>query len=208
MHMKIIKSIYEGLMVLLVMLTIMTIWSEQTYNSTINWIVWIIFVVDFIVRLYLTQEKWSFIKSNPFLLIAIIPFDQFFQLARLVRVIYLFRLKTITKYYISPYIEKLTYKSTIFLITILFAFLFIESYFVWIAERSIPSYLSAMYVTFGHLLVFGNQLFEIEKQWIVWSLTGTSIIGLIVQGVALQWAFTKIERYIPRKKDTRNNQSS
>src|SRR5690625_509358 len=98
-------------MIFLVMLTIITLWTDNTFNPTINWIVWFVFFIDFVSRLVMTKKKWNFIKHNPFLLIAIIPFDQVFQIARIVRVFYLFRIKTIAKYYITPYVRNLTYQS-------------------------------------------------------------------------------------------------
>lgn len=108
---KLMKITYEITMVILVMATIITLWTENSFDSIINLIVWIVFAADFLIRLFRAQEKWTFIKENPFLLIAIIPLDQFFQLARIVRLFYLFRIKTIAKYYVSPYMMKLTYQS-------------------------------------------------------------------------------------------------
>ncbi|GAA0341768.1 hypothetical protein GCM10008967_35200 [Bacillus carboniphilus] len=195
------KTIYEGIMILLVMLTIMTIWTEETYNSTINWIVWFVFVVDFIIRLWASNNKWTFLKQNPFLVLAIIPFGQFFQVARIVRVIYLFRIKTITKYYVTPYIEKLSYRSMTLVVSIVIALLAIESFIVYFAEVSIESYFDALYVIVGHLFFFGHQVYAIEKAWMVWMLTGTSILGIVIQGLALQWVFLKIEKYIPSKRE-------
>src|SRR5690625_3348909 len=128
---KLMKVMDEGTMILLVRLTIMTIWTEHTINSTINWVVWGIFFIDFLVRLWLTKNKWDFVKQNPFLILAIIPFDQFFQIARIVRLIYFFRIKTIAKYYITPYVRKLTYQSVTLLFTMILGLLLIESYVVW-----------------------------------------------------------------------------
>jgi voltage-gated potassium channel len=201
---NILKTVYECIMVLLVMLTVITIWTEDTYNSTINWIVWIVFVIDYFIRLFTYKEKWNFIKQNPFLLIAIIPFDQFFQVARLVRVIYLFRIKTITKYYFTPYMEKLTYQSMTLILSILLFFLMAESVVIWNLESSILTYYDAVYVIFGHLLFFGYQIYVIENPITIWALTFTSILGIIIQGLALQWAFTKVETYFPRTKKSRD----
>ena len=187
-------------MVVLVMLTIITIWTEEAYNSTINWIVWIIFVIEYFTRLVVSKEKWSFIKQNPLLLIAIIPFDQFFQLARLARVIYLFRIKTITKYYIAPYIEKLTYQSRTLIASMLLLLVLAESVLIWWLEPTILTYFDALYVILGHLMFFGHQIFVIENQISIWTLTGTSILGIILQGLALQWAFTKGECLFLRMK--------
>ncbi|MFD1039633.1 transporter [Virgibacillus byunsanensis] len=190
---KVMKIMYECIMILLVMLTIMSIWTENSYNSTINWIVWAVFFTDFLIRFIATRKKWDFIKRNPFLLIAIIPLDQFFQVARIVRLIYLFRIKTIAKYYITPYIEKLTYKSMMIIISIILLLLFVESLVVWNLESAIMTYNDALYTIVGYLLFFGHQIIVIENPISIWFLTGTSIIGIAIQGLALQWIFSKVE---------------
>ncbi len=178
------------------MLTIITLWTDSAYNSTINWIIWIVFFVDFFVRLVTSKKKWTFIKQNPFLVIAIIPFDQFFQVARIVRVIHLFRIKTITKYYVFPYLEKITYQSMIWIVSLIVAFLVAESVLIWQFESSIPTYADAWGVLLSHLMFVGHQLFVIENPVVIWALTGTSILGIIIQGLALQWVFTKIESIV------------
>jgi voltage-gated potassium channel len=200
---RLMKTIYEGMMLVLVMMTIITLWTENSYNSMINWIVWAVFVIDYFYRLFTSEEKWVFIKKHPFLIIAIIPFDQFFQVARIVRVIYLFRIKTITKYYISPYVKKLTYQSLTLIGTVLFLLLALESAVIWRVESSVPSFLDGLYVVFAHLLFFGHRIFEINHTLAIWTLTGTSIIGIVIQGLALQWLFTKLEPYIAKIKRMR-----
>ncbi|WP_052000309.1 hypothetical protein [Gracilibacillus boraciitolerans] len=85
------RIFYDVFMIFLVMLTILTLWVDHTVNSTINVIVWLIFLIDYMIRIVLSPpRKWEFIKKNPFLLLAVIPFDQFFQVARIVRLLYLF----------------------------------------------------------------------------------------------------------------------
>ncbi|MGP4108136.1 transporter [Virgibacillus sp. L01] len=190
---KMAKIAYESIMILLVMLTIITLWTQNTYSSTINWIVWGVFFIDFFFRLLTAKKKWDFIKQNPFLLIAIIPFDQFFQVARVVRVIYLFRIKTIAKYYIAPYVEKLTFQSKSLIVSILLSLMVAASFVIWNLESSIVAYYDALYVIIGYLLFFGHRVFEIEGQVSIWILTGISIIGIAIQGLALQWAFNKVE---------------
>src|SRR5690606_9634499 len=112
-------------------------WTEHTFNSTLNTIVWLIFFIDFIVRFIIAKKKWEFIRSNPFLVIAIIPLDQFFQIARIVRIFYLFRIKTIAKFYILPYIAKLTYRALVLFSLIFFVLLTLISSVVFHLERSI-----------------------------------------------------------------------
>ena len=191
---QVMKTVYEGIMVLLVMLTIVTIWTENTYNSAINWIVWAVFFIDFLFRFIASKKKWDFIKKNPFLLIAIIPFDQFFQMARIVRIIYFFRIKTIAKYYVIPYIEKLTYKSLAIMLSLVFLLLLVASVIIWKAEENIDNYFEAVLAVFSHLLFFGHRMFGMENTLSIWIVTGASIVGILLQGLALQWAFTKVEK--------------
>src|SRR5690625_227062 len=202
----ILKYTYEAMMVLLVLVTIVTLWTENTYNSTINTVVWVIFFLDFLIRLFLAKKKWDYIKSNPFLLIAIIPLDQFFQMARIVRLFYLFRIKTIAKYYIMPYASRLTYQAlTLFIMTFLGILIGIST-IVWKMEAAVTSLMEGLFVVSGHLLFFGHRIFIIEHTISVSLLTVVSISGVIVQGLALQWVLSKADFLYHKYK--RNRQSS
>src|SRR5690625_4914075 len=156
---QLFKYVYEIIMIVLVVATIVTLWTDNTYNTTINTIVWLIFFIDFVVRLFSAKEKWTYIKSNPFLIIAIIPFDQFFQIARIVRIFYLFRIKTIAKFYILPYIQKLTYRALVLFSSLFLIFLTGISAIVLQLEASISTFSEALFVVFGHLLFFGHRIF-------------------------------------------------
>lgn len=59
---------------------------------TIDYIILILFAGDYFVRLYLTKNRKAFIKNHIPELIAIIPFDNIFRMARLVRLVRLVRL--------------------------------------------------------------------------------------------------------------------
>ncbi|WP_234982590.1 transporter [Ornithinibacillus halophilus] len=203
-----LKIIYEVVMITLVIITIMTIWTEDTYNPTINWIVWGIFLVDFITRLTISKNKWEFIKGNPFLLIAIIPIDQFFQLARIVRIFYYFRIKTIAKYYITPYVKKINTQFLSAIVAAIIILLLLEASILWQVESSIDNYWQGIYVTFGHLLFFGHKLFAIQHGLSVWLLTITSIVGIIIQGLALQWLFNKLDHFYGYMKEKNSTKAS
>lgn len=187
------KYLYELIMIILVIATIVTLWTESTFNSTINTVVWFIFFVDFLSRLLLAKEKWQYIKSNPFLLIAIIPLDQFFQIARIVRIFYLFRIKTIAKYYILPYVQMLTYQALILFFGLFGLLLLLISAVVLRLEAAVTTFPEALFVVFGHLLFFGHRIFLIEQTLTIVLLTIVSISGVILQGLALQWVLTKLE---------------
>ena len=187
------RMIYDMAMILLVMVTILTLWVEHTVNSTINLIVWIVFLIDYIIRIILADNKWQFIKKNPFLLLAVIPFDQFFQVARIVRLFYLFRIKTITKYYVTPYIKQLTYTKKMLLLMSLPALLLIETIMIWKMGNKLEFWHEAFFVVFQHLFIFANSLESINHFPSILLLTITSIFGVIIQGLVLQWLFDKLE---------------
>src|SRR5699024_4351852 len=174
------KLIYEVTMISLVILTIFTLWIESSYNSVVNWIVWFIFFVDFVIRFVLADKKWQFIKSNPFLLIAIIPFDQFFQMARIVRLLYFYRIKTIAKYYITPYVKVFTDRSKVAIIGAFIGLLLVEAVIVWQLEGAIDAYYEAVTVVGGHLVFFGHRIFMIDHTISVTLLTMTSILGVVL----------------------------
>lgn len=190
---QLFKYVYESLMVLLVIITIITLWTEHTFNSVINLIVWFVFFCDFLIRFILAKKKWQFIRSNPFLIIAIIPFDQFFQIARIVRIFYLFRIKTIAKFYILPYAQRLTYRALTLFAFVFFLILTVISALILKLETTLTTFNDALFVVFGHLLFFGHRIFMIEHILSVSLLTFVSISGVILQGLALQWVFSRAD---------------
>ncbi|GAE28457.1 potassium voltage-gated channel subfamily KQT [Halalkalibacter wakoensis JCM 9140] len=180
------------------MTTLPTLWTNHAINPFVNWIVWIVFVIDFGYRLQLAEQKWLFIKKNPFLVIAIIPFDQFFQVARLVRVIYLFRMKTVAKYYIQPVIEQLSYFSKMVILIIIMGYLALQAFVLWKLEGAIISYEEALGFSIKQLLFFGQRLVEVEYAISLFLLVLTTIVGVFLHGLALQWLFHKIEGWYQR----------
>ncbi|KGP74096.1 hypothetical protein [Pontibacillus yanchengensis] len=200
--MKIFKRIYEGIMIILVMITIVTLWTEQAYNTFINRFIWFVFFIDFVVRLWKAEERWTFLKKNPFLVIAVIPLDQFFQMARIVRIIYLFRIKTITKYYIQPFVQKLTYQSKLYIFGGLFGVLALQSLILWWIEENITSLWMSFSLVFQHLLFFGHRAIEVHASATLWMFVVTSVIGVILHGLALQWLFSQAEPIYNKVKNT------
>jgi voltage-gated potassium channel len=71
--------------------------SQEILLANIDLSILIIFAVDYFYRLAKAKEKWHFIKSNIFDLIAIMPFDKAFRIARLARLTRLARLARTTR---------------------------------------------------------------------------------------------------------------
>lgn len=65
--------------------------------STVDNLILLIFVFDYFIRLILSKDKISFIKSNVLDLIAIIPFNSAFRIFRIAKLAKLARISKITK---------------------------------------------------------------------------------------------------------------
>lgn len=94
---------YESIMLILIGISLTTIFiSDATppIFEMINTIVWVVFLIDVTVRLFRAISRWQYIKKNPFDIISIIPFEDFFLLARFGRLIKLFRYKNLIKRYL------------------------------------------------------------------------------------------------------------
>jgi len=66
--------------------------EQAALLANIDFTILSIFAVDYFYRLVKVQDKWQFFKSNIFDLIAIMPFDKTFRIARLARLTRLARL--------------------------------------------------------------------------------------------------------------------
>lgn len=74
--------------------------SEILTAQQIKWadyIFIIYFSIEYVVRLYKANNKKKFVKENIFDLIALIPFDAFFKVARLMRLVRLIRIIKVSK---------------------------------------------------------------------------------------------------------------
>ncbi|WP_238458012.1 potassium channel family protein [Alkalihalobacterium alkalinitrilicum] len=96
-------SIYELLMFFAALISVTFIWTDTM--SWLNHLVWLIFFIDVSVRIIRSKNKLTYIKKNPFDIIAIIPLDAIFQLARIVRLYRVVRFGIIVKKYARPAFE-------------------------------------------------------------------------------------------------------
>lgn len=204
--MRLFERLYEFFMFILVVITIFSLLSNHPYFDIVNWIVWFIFFVDFVIRLFLAKEKWKFLRQNPLLIIAVIPFDQFFQVARISRVIYLFRIKTIIKFHIQPLLERISISSKVKITLLLFSFLMIEALIIYILEPMIMSFREAILCVISYLVFFGRNFFVVENLVTHIIIVFNSIIGVLIHGFAVQWGLSKMESFY--KKYKKNEKSS
>lgn len=184
--------VYEGIMVLLAICSVATIWYKSSYNDYVIWGTWFVFFIDFVYKLTVSTNKIQFLKQNPFIIIALIPLDAVFQLARTARILHLLRLKVITKHYTKPLMNKLKRQRLGFLIPISVLFIFLAIIPLYVVEPEITSYWDAFIggvaslVFFGYTSVMPSTL--LGKGIIIF----LTIFGVILHGILISFLLTII----------------
>lgn len=204
-----IEIIYESGMFILAFVAVATIWYQTRYDSWIVWGTWAIFFVDFLYRFFTTKKKWEFIRSNPFIVIAIIPLDAIFQLARVARLLHFMRLKVITQYYTKPIINTIYRQKFLYVFPMGILFVFISVVPLYITEPKLTTYYDAFIGGLASLVFFGYSVIHPQTTLGTVIITLLTIVGVVIHGVILrtiisfvfQLAF--VQRLIG-KKDNKN----
>ncbi|WP_407269159.1 potassium channel family protein [Radiobacillus sp. PE A8.2] len=89
--------IYDIILIVLACISVAFLWSDHHVILILDKIIWFIFFIDVVVRLFIYKDKWKYVKSNPFDIIAAIPLDSIFQAARIARLFRIIRLIAIVK---------------------------------------------------------------------------------------------------------------
>ncbi len=120
---QLLGMIYEFTLALLLIFSLVVDLPDPE-GAALDFFIWILFLIDYITRLFLSHNKWQFIKQHPLDLIAIIPLDQLFRTARLVRLVRVIRLVALINHRTSVFELFLTkYKvdrAFIYVISLLF----------------------------------------------------------------------------------------
>lgn len=188
-----ITVVYEGIMFLLAFIAVATIWYETKYDQYIVWGTWTVFFIDFLFRFITTNEKWQFLKNNPFIVIAIIPFDAIFQLARVARFLHFLRLKTMAKYYAKPMMNIIENKRMSKVIPLGFIIVFMSIIPLYLLEPNINSYDEAFIGSLASLVYFGYSKVNPQTTIGVAIITLLTILGLMMQGIFISYLFKFIQ---------------
>ncbi|MBM7553669.1 hypothetical protein [Thalassobacillus pellis] len=183
-----IQITYEVAMILLATLSVATIWNKTGYNSLIVWTTWAVFFVDFVYRFLKSENKWDFIKANPFIVIAAIPLDAVFQFARFARILHLLRLKSITKYYTMPFIKYLKRQHLLVVTGVTFVVVFISIIPLYQLESELESYWEALLSALVALTFFGRTPFEPTTSIGHLIVVLLTIFGVILHGLIISTA--------------------
>ncbi|WP_277680033.1 potassium channel family protein [Gracilibacillus dipsosauri] len=138
-------AIYEFILFSLALLSVFLIWSDNNSAMFLDRIVWGIFLIDITARFIKSESKLNYIKKHPFDIIAIIPFDAVFQLARFVRLFRVLRMVLIGKHYMRPFFEIIKTNGLDRVIAFTTVLILVSSIPIYFVEPSINSYQDAVW---------------------------------------------------------------
>ncbi|MFC0472149.1 potassium channel family protein [Halalkalibacter kiskunsagensis] len=187
-HPKLLLT-YEISMAILAFASILFMMSDNAFIQNLDFYIWIIFVIDVSVRFIKSENKWDYIKRNPFDIIAIIPLDSIFRLARLARLIRLIRAIAIVGHYLKPFYQIIRTNHLDRVLATLFILIFVAAIPIQMIEPSIPSYTDAVWwavvtaTTVGYgdispVTIFGRLIA------IVLMLFGIGLLGMVTSSIA------------------------
>lgn len=139
------KLIYELIMFVLVILSLVFAFSSNDKFYIYDKVIWIIFVIDYSYHLMSSKKKWEYVKGNPLELVAIIPFDSIFRVARLVRVFRVVRLLGIGSRFLKPVYELLKTNGLDKLLVVAISLVFIVSIPINLIEPTVESFPDALW---------------------------------------------------------------
>ncbi len=188
------KMIYQYLLFICVILSVSTIWYESPFQREILIGTWIVFFVDYMVFLYLAEDRWEYIKKHPFDLIALIPLDTIFQGAKLARLYRLWRIKTIAKRFSNPILGKAMGMSpqTWFLTS--FVFVIVSTFPFYFYEPVVNSFKDAAIWSLGSIIFVGR--FSVEPTSFIgkFVIVLLTIVGILLHALILRTVFHYVDR--------------
>ncbi|NDI36359.1 potassium channel family protein [Chengkuizengella sediminis] len=190
--MKKLSLMYEFSLLILA-ITSVSLAFDDTNNLTltlVDWIIWGIFAIDVSVRFITAEKKWEYVKKNPFDIIAAIPFDAIFQLARIVRLFRVIRaIAIISRLFKPSIIDIMQINGLNKVIAAVFALIFIASVPIYLVEPSVESYDDAIWYSIVTATTVGYGDFSPETPWgrmiaVVLMVFGIGLIGMVTGSVA------------------------
>ncbi|GAK11696.1 hypothetical protein [Geomicrobium sp. JCM 19039] len=187
-----VQVAYEIGMFFLAAFSVSTLWVNTGVDDYIVWGTWAVFFVDFLVRIIKSEDRVEFLKANPLIVVAAIPLDAVFQLARFARILHLLRLKTITKYYTMPLIKFLKKQKLYVVLGGATLFILLLVIPLYVAESELSSFFETIYVSFFSVVVFYAAGFEPETLIGIIITVIYSILGVMLHGLIISTVFDRV----------------
>lgn len=137
--------LFEAIMFVLVLISLFFAFSDNENFVKFDRAIWVVFVLDYVIRLLRSENKWTYFKKHPFELIAIIPFDSIFRAARIVRLFRVLRLIGIGSRYMTPVYKLLKTNGLDKVLIVAMILLFIIPIPIVILEPSIETFSDALW---------------------------------------------------------------
>lgn len=191
--MKKLTVSYEIIMFLLIIVSLFFAFSENETLLLYERFIWVIFVIDYTVRLILSDKKWAYIKTHPFELIALIPFDSIFRAARFVRIFRVIKLLGMGTRFMKPVYSVLQTNGLDKLLSVTLILLFIVPIPIILVEPQINTYPDALWwavvttTTVGYGDISPTTAFD-RILAVVLMLVGIGIIGTFTSAISSYFA--------------------
>lgn len=171
----------------LAIISVSFIWLENASLKFVDTAIWVIFVIDVSARFIKSENKLEYIKKNPFDIIAIIPFDSIFRLARLVRLIRVIRALTIAKRFAGPFFGILKTNGLEKVIAASAILILIAAVPIRFVEPSINTYADAIWWSSVTATAIGYEAAETVVGRLIAAvlmIVGIGLLGMITGSIA------------------------
>ncbi|MYL30468.1 two pore domain potassium channel family protein [Halobacillus halophilus] len=137
--------VYETLLLTLALLSVMYLWSDHPAAIFLDRFVWLLFFTDVTIRILRSENKLQYIRKHPLEVIAAIPLESIFQLARAARLFRLLRMLLIVRRHFPHLLKILRTNGLDRVLLFSSVMLFASSVIIRHAEDNIDSYADGLW---------------------------------------------------------------